>query len=272
MPSGSIEGHILTLIALPVEIKQDGWHNEYTIAYTDYKKISNLVSDICKKRHPGFKTQIENTPAIEDLSILIQYGQTDIQFIKYLAELAGGYEFTIKANTVIFRKSDPVDAPIVTLEYGKNIISYELEETDQADASETETYGEQAGNTTELQVTKKDVAKQRKADDQKADDFIGEAVDVMTPYSPTVYSPFHSPKIRENIAKAATKQAATEKVRMNISVCDPEKNYLLRAGKTVLVKGLGYFDGKYYINPSAKHRWSESYEVDLQLTNYQATQ
>jgi uncharacterized protein len=271
---GGDSGHILTLKANPYNLETENW-NQVVCGknHEGYSSIADLVKDVVKTRYPGFDAQIEDTPISDLLKAgIIQHGMTDYEFIYDLAEKCN-MDFAVKNKTVVFAKSRPTARPVVTLTYGKNILSYSGK-----DITETSKKSKAAMEQEEeilMQTAEDTIIINRKNAESAATYLDMMFVDGKLPFESDTEAAMGCYKVimdseasMEDIVKALMKGQSGKERRLHVRTMGDPK---IRGGGTVKIEGIGYLDGTYYINPKVVHRCGSSgYICEVDLSNQQA--
>ncbi|GEM_PF-6020346 len=263
-PEFNDDGFTLELAAMPVSIS-DGWHKKRTAEHTA-SSVPEMIKNVVLSTHPGMSVLYQVGKSALLTRGIIQDGETDWEFCKRLAHKAAGLEFTIKNNTAIIRESKPTDSPVVTFEYGANVSSLKIKESDLEKKVESDVAREGDDNSTTMEHSTVATETQRKLNPYAAleieNGFMGELPTAQ------IYEPLADDAEALDTAAGSGKSAATDEILLNIIALGTIKAV---AGKTCLVKGYGCYDGKYYIR-KVVHRFKGDYLITVEASNKQASE
>lgn len=263
-PKGAKEtGDTIDLIAYPVDLS-DGWHVRRWVVYEDYETYSSLVSDICRVYHPNYSRQIDESPKVGGVMLPVQQGETDFEFCARIAKEAGGFNFLVKANAVFFQKPTPDYNPTYAFVLGKNINTYEIIESDSEKLNSAMTYTEMKKNSIALTPIEKSIVRARQMTQFRADPVNRSSSAGEFPDSIDVDSGVDA-DVAQTMADGKAADPAGDELRL-ILHCPGDVS--LYASQCVSVKGIGWVDGIYYMNPNVVHTWdSNGYECTANLSN-----
>jgi phage protein D len=217
----------------------------------DNKKDSDIANELARDPHYNLMPQIEDT-RVQHVTIK-QDNQSDFEFLKKRAE-ENGFEFFVFEETLFFRRPAYQENPVVNLEWGKTLMSFapEVNIADQVEMVEVRGW--------DAKAKKEIVGKARVGDEegrkqgrQSGSELVREA----TQEKPVerVRRPVYTQAEADRLAKAILTRIAEGLVTGNGECIGlPE----LRAGKNVLLEGIGKKFSKPYYVEKTNHNISAS--------------
>ncbi len=253
----------IEIAATPISIT-DGWHEEKTAEH-EGETISEIIKNIVQNSsHPrlGFIEEVSKRTRLS--KPLIQDRETDWEFCQRIARLAGGKEFTIKNGVAILRDSKPTGSPTVVFEYGVNVLSLEAIESDLDLASQSGVAHEPDENSVVVESSQVKILDLMIRDEYKAFS-IDRINDTGSPPNYVEFKPDADSELAEIEAAGIGKESASGEIKLSIKAIGTIRAV---AGKTCIVKGYGYLDGKYYMR-RVVHRFKSDYQIAVEVSNKQ---
>ena len=220
------------------------------------KRDSDVVEDII--RNGNLKQKL--TPHIQSTNVTIdaitQNGETDYAFIKKLAE-RNFFEFSINQRDVYFGPPQRNTASVITLEYGKSLLSFSPELNTANQVSKVTVKGWDPDNKQEITGSAGMQGSEALSGGQTMQTLYGTVEQTITD------QPVTSQQQANLLAKALFNKLSTGLVQGSAECIGlPE----LRAGTCVLLQGVGKkFSQKYFVERSTHTVDSTGYKTTIQL-------
>lgn len=222
------------------------------------KTDSDIASEIASRKLYQLTPKVNDT-LIQHVTIN-QNNKTDFEFLKDRAE-ENGFEFFVFENTLFFRIPAYQEDPVVNLEWGKTLMSFSPEVNIADQVEEVEVRGWDP-------KTKKEIVGKAKVGDEEGRDQRrksgGELARGVTKEKTVerVRRPVYTQAEADRLAKAILTRLAEGLVTGNGECLGlPE----LRAGKNVLLKGIGKFSKPYYIEKTNHNISASGYRTTFNI-------
>jgi phage protein D len=221
---------------------------------------SDIVQDIAKKA--GLNAKVDKTAKYKG-SICKKNDQSYFSFIEELAKKAGGFEFRIDEKTLYFVKPGAEKKELLTLELGKDIISFSPSVSTDKIYSEIEVRAHNLQDPSKPIVGKAKAGSERKQESgrqtasQIAKKNSKAAKKVITDIQ------VNSVKEANDYAKAEMEKASSSLVTGTVSCIGIPQ---IRTGVCIYLDKMGErFSGKYYVNGTTHNIDSSGYKTSFSV-------
>ncbi|RLI79450.1 hypothetical protein DRP04_09160 [Archaeoglobales archaeon] len=199
---------------------------------------SDVVERIASEARHRLRTEIEPTEVVHPY--IVQNGETDYRFISMLAE-RNNFEFFVRERTLYFRRPRK-EGDMIALEYGKTLLSFRAEINMANQVSEVIVKAWNPKTKQEI------VGRARREGSGRVEQITDK--------------PVFSQQEADKLARSILDKLSEGLVRGNAECIGiPE----MRAGTIVELKGLGRFDGKYYVERTSHTISSSGYTTTFNV-------
>jgi len=220
------------------------------------KTDRDVVEKILRSDYIKHKLEINTEKTAVAKKSIVQNGN-DLDFIRKLAK-RNCFELSINGNKVYFGPHKESQTPIVTLDYGKSLLSFNPELNIANQVSEVEVRGWDV-------IAKREIIGKAKSEGSKDCKNGGEIMEKLYGHVEMVVTdkPVKSQQEADALAKSIFKEKANEFIRGNAeSIGIPD----IRAGTPIMLKGVGkLFSRKYFIERSTHTINSSGYKTTFNV-------
>lgn len=207
------------------------------------KKDSEVVSEIVNSSNVKHKLNPKITDTKVSLSKIVQNGETDYAFIKKLAD-RNFFELSIKRTDMYFGPPQQNKTPIMTLEYGKSLLSFSSEVNIANQVSEVTVRGWDPKNKKEIVGKAKSAGKAGQSAGKTMEKLYGSVELRVT------HMPVQNQQEADTLARAILSNRSSSFVTGNAeSIGIP----IIRAGATINLKKLGKDRSRDYFIEKSTH-------------------
>ncbi len=223
--------------------------------WTD-KRDSEVAEELIKSNKVKQKLTPHIKPTVLQLKEIVQNGESDYAFVKKLAE-RNFFEFSIKGKDVYFVPPQQNAVPVITLEYGRSLLSFSPEVNTSNQVSEVVVRGWDPSGKKEIVGKAKKENSLGKSGGEEIAKLYGTVEQTVTD------EPVYSQQQADLLAQSLFNKLSVGLVRGNAECIGiPE----IRSGTSVVLQGLGKkFSQTYFVERSAHTIDTSGYKTTLSV-------